>query len=216
MSVIRVLHDAANQRDQHDRIHHPAVDVIEGDLWVRRGRLLAYHDRPLGPLPFVVGSRGLIRREPANPPDAEELIGLVESGASLMLDLRSWFRDPAADAARALSGLSDRSRVTISCERWPIADRMRAWLPGIGVAYSIGSKRELRRFIEGRRDGSLTQTPVSVRESLLRSADDVDQLRTLSGSLAVWTVDDVDRALELVALGVDKLISNRLQVLNAI
>ena len=128
----------------------------------------------------------------------------------------SQYPSPAADAARALSGLSDRSRVTISCEHWPIADRMRAWLPGIGVAYSIGSKRELRRFIEGRRDGSLTQTPVSIRESLLRSADDVDQLRTLSGSLAVWTVDDVDRALELVALGVDKLISNRLQVLNAV
>lgn len=216
MPVTRILHDAANQRDQHDRIQHPAVDVIEGDLWVRNGRISAYHGRPLGPLPFVLGRGGRIAREPANPPDADALIALVEGGARLMLDLRSWFRDPAAAAARELLALTDRSRVTISCEHWPIADRMRAWLPGIGVAYSIGSKRALRRYIEGRRDGSLPETPVSVRESLLRSADDVDQLRTLSGSVAAWTVDDVDRALELVELGVDALISNRLQVLNAV
>lgn len=216
MPVIRILHDAANRRDQHDRRHHPAVDVLEGDLWVRDGRLSAYHGRPLGPLPFVLGRRGRIERVPADPPGADELIRLVEAGASLMLDLRSWFRDPTPVAARELMGLSDRSRVTISCEHWPIADRMRAWLPGIRVAYSIGSPRALRRYIEGRRDGSLPETAVSVRDSLLRSADDVDQLRSLSGSVAAWTVDDVDRALELVALGVDALISNRLQVLNAV
>ena len=60
------------------------------------------------------------------------------------------------------------------------------------------------------------ETPASVRDSLLRSADDVDELRALCGRLAVWTVDDVDRALELVAWGVDELISNRMQVLNAV
>jgi hypothetical protein len=216
MSVIRVLHGAANHLDQHDRRHHPAVDVIEGDLWMRSGRLLAYHDRPLGPLPFVMGSRGFLSREPANPPDAADLVALAEEGTHLMLDLRSWFRDPAADAARALLGLSDRSRITISCEHWPIADRMRAWLPGIGIAYSIGSKRVLNRYLRGRRNGSLPKTDVSVRGSLLQTADDVEQLRELSSGVAAWTIDDVDRALELVDLGIDTLISNRLQVLNAI
>ena len=215
MSITRVLHAAGNYRDLHPLAQHPAVDAIEADIWVRSGRLVAHHERPLGAVPLLLHAHGL-RFARATPVRLDELLRAVEGCATLNLDLRSWFGDPAPDVARALLPLPDHSQLSVTCESWRVAERLRAWLPDLAVAYSLRSERQLRRYVSGCMDGSIAETPVAVRHTLLHSASEVQSLRGRAGRVAVWTVDDIDRAIELLGWGVDEIVSNHLQVLNAV
>ena len=214
MPVTRVLHAAGNVRDLHPLAGHPAVDAIEADVWVRSGRIVAHHERPLGAIPLLLHRRGL-RLGRGNPVRLDELLRAIEGGASLVLDLRSWFGDPAPDVARELLPITDRSHIFVTSESWAVADRLCAWLPELQVAYSVRSERQLRRFIAGRMDGSLQQMAVAVRHTLLRSPAEVESLLRHARRVSVWTVDDVDRAIELVGWGVDEIVSNHVHVLNA-
>ena len=151
----------------------------------------------------------------ATPGRRDGCVRAVGGGGGLVLDVRSWFGDPAPDVARALLLLPDRSHLAVTCESWQVADRLRAWLPDMSVAYSVRSERQLRRYLGGRMDGSIPETPVTVRHTLLHSPREVASLRRHAGAVTVWTVDDVDRAIELSAWGVDGLVSTRLTVRNA-
>jgi len=218
MSVLRVLHGAGNLRDLLPRARHPAVDAIEADIWVRGDRLVAHHDRPLGPLPFTIG-RGGIHREPTDPVHLDEIleaVGDLDPHTQLVLDLRSWVADPAPDLARELLELPRRSHVTVSCEAWPIADRLRAWIPELRVSYSIRFEPQLRRYMHEANTTDTDTRPIAIRHSLLHSAEEVRAIKRHAGIIAAWTVDDVDRALELAEWGVDAIVSNDITVLNAI
>ena len=215
MSVTRVLHSAGNRRELHPLARHPAVDAIEADLWVRGGRLVAHHERPLGAIPLLLHRRGL-SLSPRDPVGLDELLDVVRGHSALVLDLRSWFGDPSPDVARELLALPDRSHLSVSCEAWTVAARLRAWLPDLTVAYSLRSEQQLRRYIAGRIDGSIERTNVAVRHTLLHAASEVAALHLHAGRVAVWTVDDADRAIELVGWGVDEIVSGDLQVLNSV
>ena len=121
------------------------------------------------------------------------------------------------DLARTLAlQLDDFSHIRVTCEAWRIADRLREWLPELKVSYSIRSARQLRGFIRDVDAERITPTHVTVRHSLLRSRGVVEALRQRAGRVGAWTVDDVERALQLKNWGVDAIVSNQLTVLNSI
>lgn len=211
MPVQRILHRAGNDLGLHSLSRHPAVDAIEADLWSVGGHLVAHHERPIGRSRFGVSRRGLTRLLPVS---FEALFEVIED-ADLVLDVRAWAGDPAPDLARLLEPL-DRSRLRVTCEDWRLAERVHAWLPDLAVAYSIRSERQLRAYLAGRDAGRITQMPVVVRHTLLHTPDEVQVLRMRAGDVGVWTVDDVMRALELKAWGVDRITSNRIPVLNTL
>lgn len=211
MPVQRILHRAGNDLTTLPLSHHPAVDAVEADLWSVGGRLVAHHERPIGRSPFGLSRRGITRVLPI---PLEALLDVL-GHAALVLDLRAWTGDPAPDLARALERL-DRSRLRVTCEDWHLADRVRAWLPDLDVAYSIREERQLRAYLAGRDAGTLEAIPVVIRHTLLHTPDEVQALRMRAGDIGVWTVDDAARALDLKAWGVDRLTSNRITVLNAI
>lgn len=211
MPVQRILHRAGNDLAVLPLSRHPAVDAVEANLWSVGGHLVAHHERPLGRLPFGLSRRGVARLLPV---PFEALLDVVED-AALVLDLRAWAGDPAPDLARTLS-LLDRSRLRVTCEDWRLADRVRAWLPDLDVAYSIRDERQLRAYLAGRDAGEIEAVPVVIRHTLLHTPDEVEALRLRAGDIGVWTVDDAARALELEAWGVDRITSNRLTVLNAL
>ncbi len=211
MPVQRILHRAGNDLALLPLSRHPAVDAIEADLWSVGGHLVAHHERPLGALRLGISRSGPARLFPV---PLEALLEVRED-AGLVLDLRAWAGDPAPDLARALSPL-DRSRIRVTCEDWRLADRVRAWLPDLPVAYSIRDEQQLRRYLAGRDAGTIEETPVVVRHTLLHTPDEVAVLRLRTTDIGVWTVDDAARALELEAWGVDRITSNRLTVLNAL
>ncbi|MCA9851526.1 MAG: hypothetical protein KC461_12895 [Dehalococcoidia bacterium] len=213
MAPIRILHRAGNFHELLHMSEHPSVDAIEADIWVMNGRLFAHHERPIGR--FLLGNRGLalgVDRVPL-----EVILEAVQGHSEFVIDLRSWFGDPAPDLARTLAlQLDDFSHIHVTCEAWRIADRLREWLPGLNVAYSIRSEKQLRRFIRDVDDQRIRPTPVTVRHTLLRSRRVVQELRARAGRVGAWTVDDVERGLELSTWDVDAIVSNQLTVLNAL
>ena len=215
MPLTRILHRGGNLRSTFAAAEHPAVDALEADVWVRHGSLFLHHDRPLGLLPLLLGRRRLHRR-PRDLVSLDDLLNAVADRVDLVLDLRSWFGDPAPDLARALMALERVDRISVTCENWRIADRVRAWLPAVRVGYSVRSEHQLIDYERARRAGTQQLTAVTVRHSLLGTAGDVARIRAAAGHVTVWTVDDIDRALELSAWGVDGIVSNRLTVLNAL
>jgi glycerophosphoryl diester phosphodiesterase len=214
--VTRILHGAGNFRELLPSAGHPGVDAIEADVWVVGEHLVAHHDRPLAPLPLTVGWPRGIRRRPSEPVRLGEILDAVQGTADVVIDLRSWFMDPAPRLARELLALEDRAHIGVTCEVWSIADRLREWLPDVGVGYSIRGEGHIRRYLAERESGRRKRTPLAVRHTLLDSPERVEALRHHAGRVTAWTVDDVDRAIELVEWGVDAIVSNRLTVLNAV
>ncbi len=219
MPVFRILHGAGNAGTQRlaslgALAHHAAVDAVEADVWVHGDAILAHHERPLGPLPLLLGWNGFRRRSDAL--SLHEILEATDGAAAVIVDLRSWLWDPVPELAGALAEEATRARIRVTCEDWRIADRLRAWLPDIHVGYSIRSEAQFRAYLTGVDAAHLLATPVAVRHTLLHSADEVALLRRRAGRVGAWTVDDVDRALELVAWGVDEITSNHISVLNAL
>jgi len=214
MTVTRILHRAGNVSTLLALARHPAVDAIEADVWVHGDRLLAHHERPLGPLPLLVGWNGIRRRGSAL--QLETILDATAGHADLIVDLRSWLGDPAPDLARALRTEDDRARIRVTCEDWSIADRVRAWLPGVRVGYSVRTEAQLRAYLAGRAANAIPETAVAVRHTLLHTADEVAVLRECARRVNAWTVDDADRALELASWGVDEITSNLVTVLNTL
>lgn len=218
MPVVRILHRGGNLPDLLPLATHPAVDAIEADIWVRGDRIVAHHDRPLGPLPFTIGPGGL-HREPRDPvylPAIIEAVGGTTPHSGLVLDLRSWLADPAPDLARELLQLPSREHLIVSCEVWAVADRLRAWVPDLRVAYSIRSEPQVRRFIASGIERRSSDVTVAIRESLLHSAAEVRSLKRYASAVTAWTIDHPDRGLELADWGVDGIVSNHIAVLNAL
>ena len=135
--LTRILHRAGNVHELLHLTRHPAVDAIEADVWVVRGHLVAHHERPVGR--WLLGAHGLACGRDRVP--LEVILEAVKGRSEFIVDLRSWFGDPAPDLARVLTtALDDVSHITVTCESWVVADRLREWIPGLGVAYSIRSE----------------------------------------------------------------------------
>ena len=218
MPVVRILHRGGNLRDLLPLASHPSVDAIEADIWVRGDHIVAHHDRPLGPLPFMIGPSGL-HREPddrVHLPEIIAAVGAADPHSGVVLDLRSWLADPAPDLARELLQLPNRGHVIVSCEAWSIADRLRAWVPDLRVAYSIRSEPQLRRFVARGIKGGAELVSVAIRESLLHSSEEVRSLKRYARAVTAWTVDDPARGLQLAQWGVDAVVSNHVAVLNTL
>jgi glycerophosphoryl diester phosphodiesterase len=214
--VARNLHRAGNDLALLALAAHPAVDAIEADVWSIGGEIHAHHNQRLGPLPFTIGRGGIARLGETVTLDA--ILSATSGHSNVVLDLRIapiLGGDPAADLVRAL-GDTDRGRIRVTCENWSLADRVRAWAPDLAVAYSVRSENQLRAYLAARDAGSLDVVPVVIRHTLLHTRDEVQALRERAGRVGAWTVDDTDRALALVAWGVDEITSNRVTVLNAL
>jgi glycerophosphoryl diester phosphodiesterase len=121
-----------------------------------------------------------------------------------MLDLKG--RDPrlAAIVRAELEPLLPVRRFTVCARSWELLEAFDG-LPVRRFA-SVGSRRQLRallaRYAQTGVDG------VSVHERLL-DARVVADLRAVAGLVLTWPVNAPARALELVRLGVDGLISDR-------
>ena len=167
-------------------------------LW--RGRLEIRHLKTVGPLPILWD-----RWKLANPftPRLElaTLIAAVGPQTELMLDLKG--RNPRL-ALLVLDALPPGRAVTVCARSWRLLEPF-AHCVWVRRVHSIGSARQLRRLLERyeRVDG------VSVHERLLDAAT-AAELRSRATTLMSWPVNTRERARELMALGVDGLISDDL------
>ena len=123
---------------------------------------------------------------------------------------QSAFARALAQSVR-LAGMADE--VTFCGQNWPVLQRLRVIDPGLRVYYSIGAQRQLAAFGHVPQDETLRG--VCLHQSLL-NAQLIDIFKRRGLAIWTWAVDDLAQARQLVAMGIDGIISNRLDVLGAL
>jgi glycerophosphoryl diester phosphodiesterase len=145
------------------------------------------------------------------------VLALARGRRRLLVDVKwnpsgrpSAFARALAQTVR-LAGMGEE--VAFCGQNWAVLKRLRAIDPDLHVRYSIGAQRQLAAFGHVRQDETLRG--VCVHQSLL-SEQLIDILKRRGLEVWTWIVDDVAQARGLVALGIDGIISNRLDVLGAL
>jgi glycerophosphoryl diester phosphodiesterase len=231
---LRIAHGYGNSRRTLTLALEGPVDYVEADVWYQDGRLAVRHERKLGPLPLLFDERhkGHVGHGPGRyglslgrwylklqigPLYLEDVLTLARGRRRILVDVKwnpggrqSAFARALAQTVR-LAGMGDS--VTFCGQNWPVLRRLRVIDPDLRVHYSIGVQRQLAAFGHVRQDETLRG--VCLDQSLL-NAGLVDILKRRGLAVWSWTVDDLEQARQLVAMGIDGIISNRLDVLEGL
>jgi glycerophosphoryl diester phosphodiesterase len=194
-----VAHRAGNDLRHALEAAAQGARLVEADVQLHRGRLEVRHLKTLRPLPILWDRWRLVSafRERLLLPDVLALAPDVP----LMLDLKG---DDTRLVPLLLAQLGERP-ATVCSRSWRLLDLLEG-RPGITVVHSAGTRRELREMLRRAEAGRLAG--VSVHERLV-DASSSTLLRAAAAVVMTWPVNTAERARELVALGVDGLISDR-------
>ncbi len=186
-----------------------AVDYLEADLWLEHGRLEVRHARRAWPLP-VYWERGRIFVSRERFPTLDD-VASAAGDLRLYLDLKG--KDVRlADAVIAFvreRGLEDA--VVFSSPEWPLLDRVRARL-GAPCFYTLNTDNFDRRVGEVLA-GNFDYLAVNHR---LLDPERVARLKEAGCRMVAWTVNTLERARELVAWGVDGVVSDHVAILETL
>lgn len=181
------------------------MEAIEADVHLFRGRLEVRHLKTLGPVP-ILWDRWKLGNPFARRLLVPELLDAVAERTELLLDLKGRDRRLSAALLELLEPTLRAGRqVTVCARSWPLLEPF-SGVGGSRLVHSVGSGRDLRRLrrlVAGRRLQAIT-----IHERLLDSRT-VRDLRELADTILTWPINTVERAQELVSLGVDGLISDR-------
>jgi glycerophosphoryl diester phosphodiesterase len=205
-----IAHRAGNNLRDLELALEAGIDAIECDFWHARGRLALRHERKLPGLP-VIFDKWYFRFGVGELP-LRRLLREINFRAELFLDIKS--NTPrAADAVIELyhDNASMMPHTLVCSRQWKLLDRIAAAGTGMELFYSIGARREIDSLIRGM---NRRQRPAgtSIRHTLL-SADVVARLHAEGLQVFAWTVNTRHRVEELIAWGVDGLISDDVEVL---
>lgn len=192
----------------HDYLAEGA-DFLEVDLWLRGGYFEARHERRVRWLP-VLFEKWYLRRVPRGRYGLDELLSeTVDHGAGIFLDLKNGGEQAAALLRRVLARGELPRRVVASSQQWRALRAIRETLPEVDAFYSIDVRAKLDLFLSVN-DRDARPAGISCRHSLLTKSI-VDRLHRRGLLVVAWTVDDIDRARELVAWGVDGLTTHKVR-----
>jgi glycerophosphoryl diester phosphodiesterase len=168
-----------------------------------RGRAEIRHLKTVGPLPLYWD-----RWELASPFRTSlllrQLLEATSPETELMLDLKGRRMGLATLVRQELEAHLPQRRFTVCARSWHLLDAF-GDLPVRRVA-SVGSERQLRALLRGSVGSSLDG--ISIHERLLDERV-VAELREVTGLVLTWPVNVPARARELLGLGVDGLITDR-------
>ncbi len=206
-----IAHGGGNTMRQVKQYLGHGADYLEVDLWVHEGRFEARHERRVSWLPFLI-EKWYLRRIPSGQHGLEELLRETAGhGAGIFLDLKNGGATAAALVRRVLSATGFQGRVVASSQQWRTLRAVRDTLPDVDAFYSIDVRAKLDLFLSVV-DRDTRPRGVSCKHSLL----DERVIRKLHerGLLVVaWTVDDIDRARDLVRWGVDGITTHKVEEL---
>lgn len=208
MMVYLIAHQAGNDLERLREAESLGVNFVEADLRLWRGRVEVRHLKTIGPIP-IFWDRWRLANPFAPRLRLENLLQTVAPRTELMLDLKG--RNPRL-AQLVLAQLPPDRRVTVCARSWRLLEPFRS-RPHIRVVYSVGSNRQLRKLM--RRFDGRQLDGVSIHERLL-NASIVAELRRRAEMVMTWPINTTHRAHELIAMGVNGLISDDLAVARAL
>lgn len=202
-----IAHAAGNNAWRvHDALEHGA-DLVEVDLWARRGAFEARHERRFGPIPLLF-EKWYFRR-PDGPFDLATLLAETDSHSRLFLDLKNGGTEPIRLIKKAMEDARPALAPAASSQIWSVLRNVRQALPAVPIFYSISVQAQLDLFLS---QMTKEQPPdgVSCRHTLL-DAETIQRLRAAGMTVIAWTVDDEDRARDLVRAGADAITTHEIR-----
>lgn len=229
---IRIAHAYGNRRDMIETAANADVDFMEADLWYRAGEVWVRHERRLGCLPLLydrrpqgvdsvgpwaltVFPRHYVRLD-INPLRLAEVLERTQGRCGLLLDIKgSYAGEGARTYARALARNLAQAQPTtgevIVCGEMEVLDRVREAAPDLDVRYTIEKQRHWEGFLRRLEADSPVRGVCMDHEFL---SDEIARFLEDKGlRVFCWTIDDPAQARELLALGVDGIISNNIPLL---
>ncbi|MPZ22143.1 MAG: hypothetical protein GEU28_01035 [Dehalococcoidia bacterium] len=210
--AIRVAHSAANYRRSMRQALAAGVDLVEADVWPRWNRVVARHERGVIALPLVF-DKWYVRPE-VRPITLEEIAETAGPYAGLYLDLKSDNERYLRNIVQVLERYQLTERAAISSSYWHAIQYIEAMSPSISSYYTVRTRSSLDPFWD-HLDEHPEVNGTAIRHGLLSPAL-VDAFHARGLRVLAWTIDVPSRALELLRWGVDGIISNRLDLLQAI
>lgn len=203
-----IAHGGGNDPALARRALAAGADFLEVDLWVRRGRFEARHERHLpGPLP-VLYERWYLRPAPRPVYRLEELLLACHGRAGVFLDLKNAPGTAPQLVRRALAEPGGRdARVAASSTNWPLLRAVKAARPDLDLYYSVDTPAQFDLFRSVAERDPLP-AGVSCRHSLL-SERAIARFHEDGLAVVAWTVDGAERARALARWGVDAITTNR-------
>jgi hypothetical protein len=210
MGPFVIAHRSGNDLADLRRAQQLGLPVVEADLHLYAGRIEVRHLKTVGPVPLLWDRWKLA--PPWTPKlGLAALLAAVRPGTELMLDLKGRDARLTALVAAELAEHAPGVPVTICARHWPLLETVAA-IPGARPVHSVGARHQLqalRRRFEGRLlDG------VSIHRKLLDAAT-VRDLRRRAGLVMAWPVQTREHVRELVAWGVQGLITERPELVGA-
>jgi hypothetical protein len=182
-----------------ERLHST---LVEADVRLYRGCLEVRHLKTVGPVPLLWDRWQVVA--PWRPRlQLSELLAAISDKTELVLDLKGRDERLATRARAAIEPYFDRRRFTVCARRWSMLDAFVGH--PVRRVHSVGNARQLRgllrRFAGERLDG------VAIHERLL-DTESISSLQAIADVVMTWPVNQPERALELVRLGVNGLITD--------
>ncbi len=193
----------------HRALEAAAVDYLEADLWLERGRLKVRHPQRLWPLPVYWEERRIFLDFRACPTLDE--VAAAADGLRLYIDLKGTtlkLSDAVVDFVLA-RGIEDA--VVFSSPEWALLDRVRERLNAT-CFYTLG-KKDYEGKLQSILAGGFPY--LAVNHSLLHR-DVVARIKHAGSRMVAWTVNSLERARELISWGVDGVVSDEIDVLEAV
>lgn len=188
--------------------------VFEIDVQAFAVDLVSSHFLPVHPLlPRVRRDRRsfTVRRRTSAEIDLARAMAAVPDGARILLDLKCDVGRPASDLVDRLVEVGlDRERCLVSTKGWHTLPALRA--AGFRTWRTVADAARLAAVLDG---PPLSDDAVTVRHSLL-TARVVQRLREKVPTVMCWTVNDPQRAADLVAAGVDGITSDSIDVVRLV
>jgi len=200
-----IAHRAGNNLHHLEEALEAGVDAIECDFWHARGRLVLRHERKLPGIPvlydkwFIRWAWGVV--------SLRRLLREINFRTELFLDIKS-STPRAADAVLSLYHDNDAMmpRTAVSSRQWKLLDRLAAARTDLRIYNSVGRASAIDALLR-RMERDHPPAGTSIRHTLLSPAV-VRRLHGVGLEIYAWTVNNHDRARELLSWGVDGIISD--------
>lgn len=212
---VAIAHRAANNLATLREAERERVDLLECDIWPYRGRLEVRHEKTLGntPVPLLWDREGWrrwqLRRGWRPRLGLADLLEARAPDTELMLDLKGADVGLPGAILEVMERVGTPPRFTVCSQNWSL---LTAFLgrTDAAVVHSVGNSRQLAR---------LRTTPgvtaVSIHSRLLSPAV-MSDLHERGCFVMTWSVETWDWAQTLLAMGVDGIISSKLDVLRRV
>lgn len=208
---VAVAHRFGNDLTRLREAEQAGAEVVEADIWLRRGRLEVRHLKTVGPIP-IFWDRWYLASLRSPRLRLSDLLAAAAPDTILMLDLKGWNDRLGPAVQREMARIAPGRAYAVCAQRWALLEPFHA-IPEAIVIHSIGKPSRVERVMAHiSRPG---HAAVSIDQKLL-TPELVGRLREHAAVVMSWPVNDEDMLNRLYSWGVNGFITDSLEIARAV